>query len=144
MSHRTTAYLSQVLRQRVLWLLLLVPVLVGPAPGAVGGCGCGSDPLDEPVDLEAYCIEREQLVCVREFERGVGSVFDRDDCRREVIDLCSTRSFPRGCSPSKRKASACLNALHARSTLGETVNQLKECRDLCDFSTALQGDGGMP
>lgn len=128
-----------------LWsLLLLVPVLSGPAPGAVGGCGCGDDPLDAPADLEAYCIEREQLVCVREFERGTGSVLDRDDCRRAVVEVCANRSFPRGCEPSQREAQACLNALHSRSTLDRRADQLRECRDLCNFDAALQADGGVP
>lgn len=128
----------------ILWLL--IPILGGPAPGAVGGCGCGDDPLDAPVDLEAYCLEREQLVCVRAFERGKGSVFDRDDCRRAAAEVCANRSFPRECEPSQRQAQACLNALHSRSTLERRVNQLRECRDLCDFDAnpdANPVDGGM-
>lgn len=130
--------------------LLCVPLLLAPTPGATGGCSCDEDPKQERLTTEAevleYCREREELVCVRAFERGETSILQRDDCRREAIEVCGRRTFPEGCAPTRRAADACLNALQARSTLDSPVEQLPEC-DLCAFveqEPADGLDGGVP
>lgn len=123
------------------WLLLCVPWLLGPTQGAVGGCSCRDDPLAEPAEPQTYCSERDQLVCVRNFERGLISELDRDDCRREAIARCAQRSFPAGCHPTVRQTRACLNALHSRTTLDRVIDDLPECSRLCAFENAA-GDGG--
>lgn len=118
---------------RAVVLLGFAALLAGPTPGAVGSCSGDDDALQEPVDFERYCSEREQLVCVRRYERGEVSLEARDNCRRRVIELCAQRSFAPGCRPTRREANACLNALHSRSTLDREINELEECRSLCSI-----------
>lgn len=125
------------LPNRLLWLLLCVPWLTGPTQGAVGACSCDPDPLSGPADVRAYCQEREELICVREFERGRYTELERDDCRRAAIDACALRTFPPGCEPTVRQAQACLNALHSRSTLEQQADNIRACRELCDVNDAV-------
>lgn len=110
---------------------LCLAFITGPTPGAVGSCAASDESLDRPADLEAYCSEREQLVCVREYENGKLSLVRRDDCRRAAIARCERRRFLPGCRPTQRDANACLNALHSRSTLGLGVEEIDECARLC-------------
>jgi hypothetical protein len=103
----------------------LVVLLGGPTPGAVGSCG--SDDLDNPADLEAYCTERDQLVCVRRSLRGELSQVERDDCRRLAIAQCQDRFWLQGCEPTRRQARACLNALRSFDTLDTREDKIEEC-----------------
>lgn len=105
-------------------------LLAGPAPGAVGSCG-GDDGQSEPADFGDYCQEREQLVCERRKTRGEITAAAAIDCRRRAIELCGRRSFVPGCTPTRREADACVNALYSLSTLDQDVDELAECRDLC-------------
>jgi hypothetical protein len=112
---------------RVLGWALLALLISAPTPGAVGSCG--SDELSGQADLVAYCTEREELICVRRYERGdLVSVGDRDDCRREEIARCERRFWAPGCAPTKREANACLNALRSRDTLSTKEDELEECQ----------------
>ena len=53
--------------KRVLCALGLFLLCAGPTPGAVGDCK--GDAGDEPADLTEYCIEKNELICVRRAER---------------------------------------------------------------------------
>jgi hypothetical protein len=101
-------------------------LLVGPAPGAVGSCG--GDPLDQPAELESYCKEREQLICVRRAMREKLPDVKRDGCRYDAIELCSSRFWKPGCAPTVRQARACLNALRSFDTLKTPEDQIDECK----------------
>ena len=120
--------------------------LAGPSQGAVGSCSNKTDPLSAPADAQAYCSEREQLVCLRRYERGELNYPDREDCRRKAVAICQTREFLPGCVPTEREVRACLNALHSRSTLDRDVSEIKECRGLCQLDPGSMdiADGGAP
>jgi len=130
----------------------LLALLGGPTPGAVGACG--SDELDEPADLQEYCAERDQLVCVRMSLRGEISHAERDDCRRLAIAQCQDRFWLADCEPTRRQARACLNALRSFDTLDTREDQIDECSlsKLCGIrvpdagtprDTAGDTDGGL-
>jgi hypothetical protein len=103
----------------------LLGLLGGPTPGAVGACG--GDDLDEPADLQDYCTERDQLVCVRRSLRGELSHAERDDCRRLAIAQCQDRFWLPQCQPTRREARACLNALRSLDTLDTREDEIEEC-----------------
>lgn len=133
--------------RRAPWLLRagcalgLLTLLGGPTPGAVGACG--GDELDEPADLQAYCTERDQLVCVRRSLRGELSHAERDDCRRLAIAQCQDRFWLPECEPTRREARACLNALRSFDTLETREDEIEECSpsELCGIHVP---DAGLP
>jgi len=115
---------------------MLVCLVLGPTPGSVGSCG--GDPLDGPADLESYCKEREQLICVRRAMREKLPNVTRDNCRYDAIELCSSRFWKPGCAPTEREARACLNALRSFDTLQTPEDKIDECKTdaLCKLPTA--------
>ena len=124
--------------------ILLLLLLAAPSQGAVGSCSDKTDPLSAPADVVAYCDEREQLLCVRRFERGELLLSETNDCRRKAIAVCQTREFLPGCVPTERQARACLDALHSRSTLDLGVDEIEECKGFCHLDVNDSIDGGMP
>jgi len=116
----------QRIARRALSSVLLFLVLAGPTPGAVGSCG--GDELDRDADLDSYCAEREQLVCVRQALRREITSGQRDDCRREAIADCRNRSWAPRCQPTERQTQACLNALRSLDTLNTPDDELEECQ----------------
>lgn len=137
--------------RRVGVALGLFCLLAGPTQGAVGSCSDSEDPLAGRADVLAYCEERDQLVCVRRFERGEISLGQQEDCRRVALVACQSRMFLPGCTPTERQAEACLGALHSRTTLHLKADQIAECRAVCPLpvdsapsdSSELK-DGGSP
>lgn len=129
-------------RARALGWLALAALISAPTPGAVGSCG--SDDLSGRADLVAYCTEREELICVRRFERREITLPDRDDCRRAEIARCARRFWAPGCAPTEREARACLNALRSRATLHTPEDELEECQReaLCTARVPEGFDGG--
>jgi hypothetical protein len=119
----------------------LLALLGGPTPGAVGACG--SDELDEPADLQEYCTERDQLVCVRRSLRGEISHAERDDCRRLAVAQCQDRFWVSGCEPTRREARACLNALSSFDTLDTREDEIEEC-SLSELCGIYVPDAGTP
>ena len=61
----------------------LMLLLGGPTPGAVGSCG--GDDLAGFADIQSYCSEREQLICVRRELRKEIDARRARRCRREAI-----------------------------------------------------------
>ena len=126
----------------------LLFLLGGPTPGAVGACE--GDDSGDFADIVDYCQEREELICVRRALRKELSTEERDDCRREVIDLCERRAWSADCRPTNRQADACLNALRSMDTLDTPEDELDECKTkaLCTVRTgaptSIGDDGGMP
>jgi hypothetical protein len=116
----------QRIARRALAGALLFVVLAGPTPGAVGSCG--GDELDREADLDSYCAEREQLVCVRQALRREITSGQRDDCRRAAIAACRNRSWAPRCQPTERQTQACLNALRSLDTLNTPDDELEECQ----------------
>jgi hypothetical protein len=120
---------------------LLFALLTGPTSGATGSCG--GDELDREADLEEYCQQREQYVCVRQQLRREITVGERDDCRRQGIADCRNRSWAPRCRPTERQTRACLNALASLDTLDTPEDELEECQTeaLCaDQPTRDAGD----
>jgi hypothetical protein len=117
----------------------LLALLAAPTPGAVGSCD--GDELDGFADLQGYCTEREELICVRRWRRRELTEEQRDNCRREMIALCERRFWPRECRPTERKTRACLNALRSLDTLSTPEHEIEECNaeSLC---TVRPVDGG--
>lgn len=123
------------------WLIVAL-LISAPTPGAVGSCG--SDELSGQAELVSYCTEREELICVRRYERRELSVGERDDCRREQIARCSNRFWAPGCAPTKREANACLNALRSLDTLHTAEDELDECQSEALCTAQLpDSDGGL-
>jgi len=124
-------------------VVVFAPLLGGPTPGAVGSCG--GDDLDRFADLDTYCVEREDLVCVRRWNRGEISETEMNECRYDARDLCERRTWSADCRPTERQARACLNALAARDTLETPEDEIDECRveALCTVRTVgAAGSGG--
>jgi hypothetical protein len=122
--------------------VLLVLVLGGPTPGAVGSCG--NDSLSGQADLQSYCSEREQLVCVRRNLRREITDGERDECRLAAIQQCASRSWAPECRPTERQARACLNALSALETVRTPENKIMECstKALCTLHYTPTTGGG--
>jgi hypothetical protein len=116
---------------------MLVLLLGGPTPGAVGSC-TGEGKLDAFADLASFCKESEQLKCVRRALRKELTTQQRDDCRRAAITDCEQRSWAPGCHPTERQARACLNALRSLDTLSTKEKDIAECnqRALCTAQPA--------
>lgn len=127
--------------KRIVLCVALVALLAAPTPGAVGSCN--GDGLEGFADLESYCTEREELICVRKYYRREFTKDESDDCRLEVRELCSRRFWPAECRPTRRVAEACLNALRSRDTLQTPVEEIDECEvdTLCTISRADAGEG---
>jgi hypothetical protein len=121
--------------------LALVLLLAGPAPGAVGSCSGGAN-LDRIADLQSYCKEREQLVCVRRGLRKELSQAQTNDCRRTAIAQCELRSWSPGCQPTQRQTRACLNALRSTDTLHTSEDRIAECNAKALCTAQAEPDAG--
>jgi hypothetical protein len=126
---------------RLVACALLFALLCGPTPGAVGPCG--GDELDREADLDSYCAEREQLVCVRQALRREITIAERDECRRQAIEDCRNRSWAPRCQPTERQTRACLNALRSTDTLDTPEDELEECQNKALCTAELRVDAGI-
>lgn len=130
--------------KRALWALGLFLLCGGPTPGAVGDCQ--GDQGDEPADLREYCIEKNELICVRRAERNDIAISESTQCRYDVIDACMRSSWAGDCRPTVRQTEACLNALYDRETLNTPEDEIEECQraSLCSVTTRGRApDGGL-
>ena len=128
--------------KRALIVVGLAALLVGPTPGATGGCG--ADPLDGPADVIRYCMEKEELACERQRLRGDLEEEEANDCRRAVRLLCARRFWPADCRPTRRVAQGCLNALPAVETLHTPEDEIEECKadKFCSIRSSVEDGGG--
>lgn len=114
------------LATRALGWTLLAVLLAAPTPGAVGSCG--GDDLGKTVDIESYCVDREDLVCARQRARGELSIQGETECRYAARDVCARRWWSPECRPTEREARACLNALRSRDTLSTPDDEIHQCQ----------------
>jgi hypothetical protein len=124
--------------------VLLMLVLGGPTPGAVGSCG--TDDLAGFADIQRYCAQREQLVCVRRNLRKEITNGQRDECRRAALKQCASRSWAPECHPTEREARACINALSDLDTLKTPEDKIHECstKALCTLHYVPSTGGNKP
>lgn len=121
--------------------LLLFLLLGGPSPGAVGECG--ADVRNEAADEEEFCRDFLEWIFIRAAERQEIDDTLRDDCRRQLPQICEGSRLPR-CSPTIRQADACINALSAAETLETPFYLLPECErsQLCNAEGDDTATGG--
>lgn len=136
------------MKRIVVVLLVLSPLLGGPTPGAVGSCG--GDDLDQSADLQTYCVEREDLTCVRRWHRNEINDQQMNECRLDARTLCARRTWSNDCRPTERQARACIHALASSDTLQTPEDEVRECsiEALCTVTTLPEGprsieDGGL-
>lgn len=137
--HRTRGWRRASLR--VAFGVLLLLALAAPTPGAVGSCG-GEQGLDDFANLDSYCKQRDQLVCVRRQLRKELSLKETNDCRLSAIERCQLRSWSPGCHPTNRQTQACLNALRSIDTLDTKEDHLEECNSKALCTAPLVQDAG--
>lgn len=120
-------------------VLGVAPVLAAPTPGAVGDCG--GDDRGAPADLQSYCIEREDLTCVRRWHRNEINETQMNECRYDARETCARRTWSADCRPTERQASACLNALASSDTLDTPEDEIEECsvEALCTVKPLPEG-----
>lgn len=132
----------ELLRRGAIGALLFV-LLAGPTPGAVGSCG--DDELSRPAEFQSYCLEREQLICVRRGMRREISTAAEHECRWDAIAFCdAVDDWNPRCRPTERVTRACLNALRSLDTLDTPEDELEECgsQALCTVSQRDAGGAG--
>jgi len=119
---------------RVLLVGLILLMLGGPTPGAVGSCGA----KDGEADLFSFCREREELTCWRRGLRRELTEKAVNECRANAIEQCRLRVWAPECRPTERQANACINALRAMDTVQTVENRIGECKEkaLCTAGAA--------
>jgi hypothetical protein len=131
---------------RVLFAVLVLLILGGPTPGAVGSC----DAEDSDADLYAFCRSREELTCWRRGLRRELTENAVNQCRVDAVAKCQQSSWAPGCKPTQRQADACINALRAMDTLQTKESKIAECKQksICTATeikkpSAAAADGGV-
>jgi len=112
-------------------LLLLVALLVGPAPGEVGSCGQASELLD----AEQFCLDQLAYECARIDARGdypTALYVDLEACRQAAPGICGGRTWIPECRPfpTKPEGQACIDELSRVSNIRVPISEIPEC-DMC-------------
>ncbi|MBX3270060.1 MAG: hypothetical protein KF729_07345 [Sandaracinaceae bacterium] len=82
---------------------LLYALLVGPAPGNVGGCGA-----DLPIaDAREHCINRRFWECRRDLEGSRITMDEFTACLGRISSMCDAARWPDGCEPTRSSAAEC-------------------------------------
>ena len=120
--------------------LLTGGVLMGPAPGEIGGCG-KSIPV---ADAEEHCINVNAWECRRLEARGqlTGTV---QQCFDSVLGSCTGAQWPFTCSPfpTKMESDACVEQLSFVDNINLPLGQIAEC-NLCGGGTNNVPDASVP
>ena len=122
--------LSIIRRGRYLALILLpvVPLMMAPSPGEVGGCG-GTDGI---ANAQSYCEDVQELECYRQNARGEFSDSSGlGQCLAAVPRTCQAVSWPCMTPPTVREARACTDALRQQANLGLSRDRIPECASIC-------------
>ncbi len=105
----------------------LVLLLVGPAPGEVGGCG-GSVDYADPYQ---FCVDKESWICARRQARGeFMTVDDYNQCvtdAHRVKCMEGRTMWPCSPPPITAQTQACIDALRNQSSLSTPDNAFPEC-----------------
>jgi hypothetical protein len=110
----------------VLLGIVLVLLLGGPAPGAVGSC---EDDEGSFVPADEWCAEKGTWTCQRRWAQGTLTNEERDACIETVRDTGPGSTWPADCTPpSRQKADACIGALMSVDRLDEDEASIIECR----------------
>jgi hypothetical protein len=130
MNHEGSRTLHSVWARRAP-LLLLVVLLVGPAPGEVGSCG----QAEEQLDAQQFCLDKAAYLCARIDARGdfpTDIYPDLEACRQTALESCSSASWRPDCRPfpTKPEGQACIDELSRASNLRLPVSEIPECQ-LC-------------
>ena len=112
-------------------LLGLGALIVGPAPGATGGCGA----QDVEADFVASCVEFRSWDCVRKSQRGDLDATEEalQSCVDEEAVICEEIGFWRtDCQPypTHRDVDNCVEQLQRADTLLTPFDEIPEC-DFC-------------
>lgn len=111
---------------RVLLGIVLVLLLGGPTPGAVGDC---SDDEGAFVPASDWCFEKEAWLCERRRAQGTYTDAERDNCLELLNTSCPGRTWPDGCTPpTEQTTRACIAALMSVDRLGEAEADIVECK----------------
>lgn len=129
---------------RLMLGLCLLPLLLGPTPGQVGGC------QDEvgPVSAQDFCVDRERWTCARfralcEAPSGV-CLADERACVDAVPDRCAgIDAWPQGCAPTTVQTEACLAELMSPEFIDLAPSDLPscQCQALCGSGSPACGEG---
>ncbi|MEM7447167.1 MAG: hypothetical protein AAF355_02895 [Myxococcota bacterium] len=99
-------------------------LLLGPAPGDVGGCGSGGG-LADP---EVFCIQFEEASCMRDRISGELTEDEEVSCLLAVPAECESAVWPSGCAPSPRAADRCIDAVSDVKQLSTPTGEIEECQ----------------
>ena len=115
---------------RLIGLLALGALIVGPAPGSTGGCGNA----DEPAPFVSSCSEWRAWDCVR--DRSRGDLADDDElqaCVDAENQACmDIGDWPLDCQPfpTMRAVNNCVEQLQRADMVNVPLEELPEC-DFC-------------
>jgi len=111
------------------WLLVLALLLMGPAPGEVGGCG--SDPL--VAEAEDFCRDQEAWQCQRAEARGELEGDALAECFAAIPNFCEGAGWPPSCvpRPTNLQTDACLDSLSLEENVRVPIEELAACVDVC-------------
>ncbi|MEZ4323895.1 MAG: hypothetical protein R3B40_01690 [Polyangiales bacterium] len=111
------------------WLAALALLLMGPAPGEVGGCG--QDPFI--VEAETFCRDQSAWECRRAEARGEVSGDELAACFDAIPNACEGATWPPTClpRPTSLQTDACLAALAREDNVNTPVEELAACVDVC-------------
>ena len=109
-------------------LLPVIPLMMAPAPGEVGGCG-GSD---GEANAQAYCDDVQTLECYRSNARGeFADQSGLSQCLANVARTCQAVSWPCLTPPTVIEARACTDALRQQANLALSREQIPACASIC-------------
>lgn len=115
-------------RLRLVLLLGLLALSLGPAPGEVGGCGAEV----EEADAEAFCLAQTAWDCRRQEARGEIGAEEVQGCVDQSVVDCEGTNWPFTCQPfpTDRQAQACIDQLSLASNVDRAIADIPECQ-LC-------------
>ena len=117
-------------------MLVLLTLVVGPAPGEVGGCGQG----DVVADATDHCRQTRYWDCRRQEARMEITADEVQGCVDAVEGMCAGRTWLASCAPFplRSQSQACIDALALPGNVyfdpngdeSYDINEIPECQ-LC-------------
>jgi hypothetical protein len=118
-------------------LTLLALLLVGPAPGEVGGCG--QDPIIS--EAEDFCRDQGAWECRRAEARGELADDPLQACFDAIPNACVGAAWPPSClpRPTRLQTDACLDALALEDNARVPLEELSACAEVCPAAAVSEG-----